>query len=111
MNFTQGKNKYWMKRSLHRLTKFKVFLSKTSLSQLNSLDQKLKTRIITGIKNLENGPYSSRSGANIKKLVSQRDPPLYRLRIGDYRIIYFVIEKNVKITDIIPRKKGYKWLD
>ena len=93
------------------MTKFKIFLSETALSKLNSLNPKMIKRIKNGIKNLENGPFLSRSGAGIKKLVSQRDPPLFRLRIGDYRIIYFVIEKNVKVTDIIPRKKGYKWLD
>lgn len=100
-----------MKRSLYRLTKFKVFLSKTALSQSNSLNIKLKNRIKNGIRNLENGPSLSRSGADIKKLLSKNNSPLYRLRIGDYRIIFFVIDQDVKVTEIIPRKKGYKWLN
>lgn len=88
-----------------------MFLSKTAVSQLNTFNKKLKDRIKISIKNLENGPFLSRSGADIKKLVSKSNPPLYRLRIGDYRVIFFVIEQEVKVTEIIPRKKGYKWLN
>ena len=71
----------------------------------------MKDRIKTSIKNLENGPFLARSGADIKKSVSKSNPPLYRLRIGNYRVIFFVIEQEVKVTEIIPRKKGYKWLN
>ena len=100
-----------MKRSLYPLTKFKVFLSKTAVSQLNSLHDKLRDRVKNALKNLENGPFLSRSGADIKKLTSKSDPSLYRLRIGDYRVIFFVVDQQVKVTEIFPRKKGYKWLN
>ena len=93
------------------MTKFKVFLSRTAVSQLKTLNKKLEERIKSGIKNLENGPFLSRSGADIKKLGSKNNPPLYRLRIGDYRVIFFVIDKEVKVTEIIPRNKGYQWLN
>ena len=35
---------------------------------------------------------------------------LFRLRIGNYRVIYFEDVKSFKIIQIIPRGKGYKWL-
>ena len=88
-----------------------MFLSKTAVSQLNTFNKKLKDRIKISIRNLENGPFLSRSGADIKKLTSKSNPPLYRLRIGDYRVIFFVIKQEVKVTEIIPRKKGFKWLN
>ena len=88
-----------------------MFLSKTAVSQLNTFNKKLKDRIKISIKNLENGPFIARSGADIKKLVSKSNPPLYRLRIGEYRVIFFVIKQEVKVTEIIPRKKGFKWLN
>jgi mRNA-degrading endonuclease RelE of RelBE toxin-antitoxin system len=88
-----------------------VFLSKTAVSQLNSLEKKLKDRVKNALKNLENSLFLSRSGADIKKLVYKSDPPLYRLRIGDYRVIFFVVDQQVKVTEIFPRKKGYKWLN
>jgi mRNA-degrading endonuclease RelE of RelBE toxin-antitoxin system len=33
------------------------------------------------------------------------------LRIGDYRAIYFVVNSKIKVTEIIHRSKGYKWLE
>ena len=75
------------------------------------LDGNIKDRIKEGIKNLEENPYHSRAGTDIKKLISTEDPALYRLRIGDYRVLYFIIQDEVKITKIFHRGKGYKWLN
>ncbi len=60
---------------------------------------------------LEDNPFRRRSGVDIKKLVTPDEPPLFRLRIGDYRAIYFILNDEVRITEIIHRSKGYKWLD
>ena len=35
---------------------------------------------------------------------------LFRLRIGNYRVVYFEDVKSFKIIQIIHRGKGYKWL-
>jgi mRNA interferase RelE/StbE len=86
-------------------------LSKTAVSQLSSLDMNLKERIIAGVKPIEEDPFQSRSGADIKRLVLATDPPIYRLRIGDYRVIYSVVQDEVRITEVIHRSKGYKWLE
>ncbi len=96
--------------SLH-LTKYKVLLSQTAVSQLSLLDEKQTDRIIEALRTLETHPFQRRSGSDVKKLVSSGDPPLFRLRIGDYRAIYFVVEYEVKVTEIIHRSKGYKWLE
>lgn len=34
-----------------------------------------------------------------------------RLRMGDFRVVYFVEARDVKVTEIFRRRKGYKWLD
>ena len=86
-----------MKRSLHQLKTFKVLLSRTSISQLNSLNEKIIKRIKESLQYLKEDPYMSRSGADIKKLKTFDDPKLYRLRVGDYRIIYFVLKDEVKV--------------
>lgn len=91
--------------------KFKIFLSKSALSQLNLLDIDTQERIKGKILALRDNPYQNRAGADIKRLVSVEDPPLFRLRIGDYRVIYFIVKDEVKITKIIHRSKGYKWLN
>jgi len=93
------------------LTKYSVLLSQTAVSQLSLLNTKQKKRVKVALANLEADPYSRRSGSDIKKLVTPDEPPLYRLRIGDYRAIYFVTGHEVKVTEIIHRSKGYRWLE
>jgi mRNA-degrading endonuclease RelE of RelBE toxin-antitoxin system len=93
------------------LTKFRVLLSKTAVSQLSLLKSKQKERIKENLIRLEEDPFRRRSGADIKKLITQDQPPLYRLRISDYRVLYFVVDHDVKVTEIIHRSKGYKWLE
>lgn len=93
------------------MTKYRVLLSQTAVSQLSLLNTKQKKRVNDALAELEDDPFRRRSGSDIKKLVTPDEPPLYRLRIGDYRAIYFVVENEVKVTEIIHRSKGYKWLE
>jgi mRNA interferase RelE/StbE len=93
------------------LTGYKVFLSKTACKQLNSLDKKTAQRIKKSLRVLEENPFEKRSRADIKQLHGAEDPKLYRLRVGDYRAIYAVVNRDVKITEIIHRKKAYSFLD
>ncbi len=93
------------------MTKFRILLSQTAVSQLSLLNSRQKKRVKDALLKLEDNPFRRRSGVDIKKLVTQDDPPLFRLRIGDYRAIYFVLNDEVRITEIIHRSKGYKWLD
>ncbi len=93
------------------MTKYRVLLSRTAVAQSDLLDPKQKNRVRSNLEQLEDAIFRRRSGADIKKLLTHGEPPLYRLRIGDYRAIYFVIEHGVRVTEIIHRSKGYKWLE
>jgi mRNA interferase RelE/StbE len=93
------------------LTRYRVLLSQTAISQLSLLNTKQKKRVKDALANLEDNPFRKRSGSDIKKLVTPDEPLLYRLRVGDYRAIYFVVENDVKVTEIIHRSNGYKWLE
>lgn len=68
-------------------------------------------RMKKSLRKLEEDPFKSRNGADIKKLRGARDPVLHRLRVGAYRVIYAVTEKEVKITEIVHRRKGYSFLE
>ena len=48
----------------------------------------------------------SRSGADIKPL-KNTNPLKYRLRVGEYRIIYVVKDDAVPVIDVFKRGKGY----
>jgi len=92
------------------LTKFRILLSQTAVSQLSLLNSRQKKRVKDALLKLEDNPFRRRSGVDIKKLVTPDEPPLFRLRIGDYRAIYFVFEDEVRVTEIIHRSKGLQQL-
>lgn len=56
-------------------------------------------------------PFRPRPGADIRLLWAHDDPPLYRLRVGDYRVLYFVLEREVRETEILHRSQAYRGLD
>jgi len=92
------------------LTKFRILLSQTAVSQLSLLSPKQKKRIKESLMKLEENPFSKRSGLDIKKLITPDDPPLFFFFFGNYRAIYFVLKNQVRVTEIIHRSKGYEWL-
>jgi mRNA interferase RelE/StbE len=93
------------------LTTYRVVLSRTAVSQLELLESRQVKMIKYRLTELGKDPFRSRPGADIKKLKLPSTPPLFRMRIGDYRAVYFVVNKEVKVTEIIHRSKGYKWLE
>lgn len=93
------------------MTKYRVLISETAIKQLNSLNSKIRERLKSGIKELESSPFLSRPKADIKKLHKLTKHDLYRLRIGDYRVVYGVENNDIKIIKIFIRGKGYEWLD
>ncbi|MFA5382163.1 MAG: type II toxin-antitoxin system RelE/ParE family toxin [Candidatus Micrarchaeia archaeon] len=84
-----------------------IFISETAEKQLYALEQKKQKRIKIGVKELEKDPFNKRSKADIKKLHGFFRPNRFRLLIGDFRIIYSVIGKEIKITEVFNRELGY----
>jgi len=85
---------------------YTVFVSKTFQKIYNELPRNTRDRIKKHLQELEKDPFSSRSHCDIKMLHAT-DPKKYRLRVGEYRIIYVIEDRQVKILDIIKREVGY----
>lgn len=83
----------------------KLFVSQTAVKQLQKIPTKISIRIETKIEQLAKNPFPVQS-----KKLSGRDG--WRLRIGDYRIIYFVdkLKKQVVILSAQHRKDAYRRL-
>ena len=77
-----------------------IIYSKSAVKAINSMDKPTKQRIRAGIEKLPFG--------DVKKLQGKVND--YRLRIGDYRIIYTMAEGRIEISDILPRGQAYKRL-
>ena len=84
--------------------KYKVQLKRSVVKTLKSLPQKEVKKIAKKIDSLERNPVPKDS----KKLKSEKD--LYRVRVGDYRILYFFQNSNltVLVIRIGHRKDIYK---
>ena len=68
---------------------YEILFTAKARKQINNLPRPVAKRIVEKIQDLAEDPFSR----GIKKLV---DMPLYRLRVGDYRIIF-----DLKMDELI----------
>ena len=81
----------------------KISIRKKAVKDLKSIDKIMQEKIKKEILNLKNFP----AVKNIKKLVNFE--PAYRLRVGDYRILFDVENEEITVGRILHRKDSYKW--
>ncbi len=93
------------------MTTFDVLVSETAVKQLSRLDDKTQVRMKQRLLALKENPFTPRPGADIKKLKGFENPALYRLRVGEFRVIYAIQGRQIKVTEVMRRGKGYAWLD
>jgi mRNA interferase RelE/StbE len=86
-----------------------VFLSKIAKKQLDSLPDDTRNRIKNALYTLSDAEKSRKIDTKKLKGIKGREG-LFRLRIGNYRIVYFEDVKSFKIIQILHRGKEYKWL-
>ena len=75
-----------------------IIYSKQAVKALERMDAPTKTRIRDGISKLPDG--------DIKKLKGYATS--FRLRIGDWRILFEMTMKEIKVDAILPRGEAYK---
>jgi mRNA interferase RelE/StbE len=83
------------------MNKFQVALTEHAIVDLKNIPEKLRDQIHRDLRNLESAPFPS--GTYIKRLRGFR-PPVYRLRSGNFRILYHIQENSVTILRVIDRK-------
>jgi mRNA interferase RelE/StbE len=81
--------------------KFTIELTYSAVEDLNNIPKDLLSSIISSFKHIAVQPFAT--SAKIKKLVGFK-PPLYRVRSGDYRIIYRIEDSIIVIMRVINRK-------
>jgi len=82
------------------MTKYQIVTPPTFFNELLDLPQRIQKAISQKVKVLERDPISAQGDA---KKLRNRTPPLYRVRIGDYRLIYTVGTGWVKLITIRKR--------
>jgi mRNA interferase RelE/StbE len=83
------------------LAKFEIQLTSSAVDDLDCIPEISKKKIIAAIQKLSTDPFSS--NPHIKKLKGFK-PPIYRIRSGDFRVLYRVQDKTIIILRVIDRK-------
>jgi mRNA interferase RelE/StbE len=85
---------------------YEIVIKKKALKELNALPVSAIGRIVKAINNLAEIPQPEGS----KKLVGSTDN-LFRIRIGDYRVVYSIDDKVliIEIRKIGHRKDVYRF--
>jgi len=76
----------------------RIQITKTAIKSIKRLDTPTRERILNGINKLPLG--------DIKRLQGYSN--YYRLRIGDFRVIYSSENDTIVIMDVLPRGEAYK---
>jgi mRNA-degrading endonuclease RelE of RelBE toxin-antitoxin system len=85
-----------------------VFLHEKAEKFLDMLDSKTRISIKDHLKMLSKDPYSRALDTKKLKGIGKK-PYIFRLRVGNYRIIYFIQQNEILVTDIVRRETGYNF--
>ena len=80
----------------------RVKVSNKAQKDISKLPKNDLKKVLLAIKELEKFPEVS----NIKKLVNFK--PVYRKRVGDYRILFDVENEEIFVGRVLHRKDSYK---
>jgi len=78
----------------------KISYSKTFEKKFVTYQKKLQVKIYEAINNIPNG--------DIKKMTGNDIPPIYRLRISKYRVLFHMDEETIQILKVDTRGDIYK---
>jgi len=78
----------------------KITYSKTFEKKFAKYDRKLQQKIFSAIQNLPNG--------DVKRLTGNEIPPIYRVRISKYRVLFHMNDEEINILKIDSRGDIYK---
>ncbi|TLZ53015.1 MAG: hypothetical protein E6K18_01425 [Methanobacteriota archaeon] len=92
-------------------TRHELRLSDEALAFLRALEDRDRKRLGVHLRELEENPFRPRPKADIKNCGRHRGVVFYRRLVGDFRVVYRVPEREVKITEIFRRGRGYRWLE
>ncbi len=88
---------------------YEVLIDERVEKDLRKVPNHIVEKFINLLNEFENNPIQARSGFDAKQLKGFSGC-LYRLRIGDYRVLYSIDNDNrvVRITKVVHRSSVYK---
>ncbi len=92
------------------MTSYSILISTTASKEFKALQKKEQERIREKLNELAEDPHNNSNRLDTKKL-SGTNRTYFRLRVGDYRVIYYIQEKTIRVVKIALRSDAYSWLD
>jgi mRNA interferase RelE/StbE len=80
---------------------FKIIWDKKAQNDIHKLDNLIARRIILKVRELEEDPFSK----DIKRLKGETS---FRLRVGDYRVLFDIIRDAIIVLKVGHRKNIYE---
>jgi mRNA interferase RelE/StbE len=77
-----------------------IYYSKTFEKKFSKFDRKLQVKIFEAIQKIPDG--------DVKKLTGNDIPPIYRLRVSKYRVLFHINETKIEILKVDSRGDIYK---
>jgi mRNA interferase RelE/StbE len=85
------------------MIRYTIIIAPRAKKEIDSLDSATKERVANALESLALDPYAGKSlKADLKGL--------YSYRIGDYRIIYMIINKQllIQVVKVMHRRQAYR---
>ena len=83
-----------------------VLLSSHAARDLAGIDRRERARVRDGLLR-----FASSGRGDLKKLKGvSGGPDLFRLRVGEHRVVFELTPTAIRVTRILPRSAGYAWL-
>ena len=83
---------------------YQIEWKRSAIKELEKLPRPMISKIVSAVGNLSSNPHPS----GVRKLVGSEDS--YRIRVGDYRVLYNIIENRlfIEIVRVGHRKDIYR---
>ncbi len=77
---------------------------------LRAMEPQARRRLKSALRLLAKDPTGRSTRMDVKRLDSEPGIPIYRLRVGDWRLGFTVDDDAVVVLRIFHRSEGYGWL-
>lgn len=87
---------------------YRVMIHPDARKVLDRLPEDRQRKLLKALRRLAEDPFTPRARMDIRKIkgpAGKRD--VYRLRVGDYRVLYDIDKDTVWVTEIFHRGRGY----
>ena len=86
---------------------YRLVIAKSTFKQIEKIDRSQRNRVRDALIKLANNPYPE--GKKWKRLQGT-DGEFLRLRVGNYRVMYSVVEDEIQILGVVHRRDLDKWI-